>query len=211
MKRTRAALLLKHLALSCALYSCAFASAKRTTFTELSQSADAIVVATCTGATSDWNFSHSLIFTKYTFTVTRVIKGDAGLQSFEFRHIGGQVGNEVMDVVHAPQFTPGVTYVLFLSEPKNTGALITKEEKASGQWQRPRLLARAEHGIYEIAVEQNGGSRYVLNPPEETQTPSTKGYAQRIQDLERERVQPAGGNRKLSIDEFVILIHRMMK
>lgn len=211
MKNLRAVLSLALFVMSCVPWGCAFASASRTTLAELSQSADAIVVATCNTATSDWNFTHTLIFTKYSFTVTRVIKGERSLQTFEFRHIGGEAGNDVIAVAHAPHFTPGATYVLFLSAPKNTGALITKAEKESGQWQRPRLLARAEHGIYEVASEQVDGQLYVLNPPEEAQPTSTKGYAQRMQDLPREHVQAVAAKRRLLVEEFAAVIERFIK
>lgn len=187
------------------LCSCAASAQSRSkdNLAELSKVSDAIVVATCTAVESQWNYNRSLIFTKFSFAVEQVIKGDQKLKSFDLRYLGGRVGDEAMEVSHAPHFAPGKPHVLFLSAPKNTGALISKNEQEAGNWQWPRLMARAGQGKFELAKEQETGKMYVVNPPPGT---ASKGYAQTLEGIKHEKPQATAASGKVYLDDFVQII-----
>lgn len=178
-------------------------SSSKDNLADLSKASDAIVVAKCTTKESQWNYNKSLIYTKFSFEVEKVIKGERKTKAFDFRHLGGQVEDAAMDVSHMPDFQPGNSYVLFLSAPKNTGALISKEEKDSGNWQHPRLMARANQGKFDLATDQETGKTYIMNPPPEAMPKSSKGYAQSLEEIEKEKLAKAAPAGKLSLDDFV--------
>ncbi|MDZ7344846.1 MAG: hypothetical protein ONA90_10085 [candidate division KSB1 bacterium] len=200
-KLTRAALLF----FAGQLWACASSAqtSSKNDLADLSKASDVVVVAKCITKASQWNYNKSVIYTKYSFEVEKVIKGEQKTKTFDLRHLGGQVGEAAMDVSHMPDFQPGHSYVLFLSAPKNTGALISKEEKDTGQWQPPRLMARANQGKFDLTTDPETGKVYVINPPAEAMPKTSKGYAQSLEELDKEKrakTAPAG---KLYLDDFV--------
>jgi hypothetical protein len=187
------------------LWACASSAqtSSKDDLAELSKASDAIVVAKCTTKESQWNYNKSLIYTKFSFEVEKVIKGEQKTKAFDFRHLGGQVDDAAMDASHMPDFQPGSSYVLFLSAPKNTGALISKEEKDTGNWQQPRLMARANQGKFDLTMDQETGKVYVMNPPAEAMPKASKGYAQSLEEIEKEKLAKAAPAGKLYLDDFV--------
>jgi len=183
-----------------------------TKFFDLVGAAHTVVVATCNTTESQWNYDHSIIFTKYSFTVEQVVKGDKALQTFDLRHLGGQTDDgQAMYVSHAPQFTIGKPYVLFLSAPMKTSALINKEEHVSGDWRQPRTMARATQGLFALTKDEKTGKTYVVNPPREFAPKASKGYAQSLAELNTEKRQQQPSSARLFLDDFVARIEQVIQ
>ena len=161
---------------------------------------------------SQWNYDRSIIFTKYSFKVERIVKGEKTLQTFELRQLGGQADDgQALSLSHAPHFRVGESYLLFLSAPMNTKALISKEEHVTGKWQQPRIMARANQGLFKLTKDEQTGKLYVMNPPHELALRSSKGYAQSLAELRNEKRKQQAASAQLFVDDFVAHIEQVVQ
>jgi len=83
--------------------------------TDLSAQAQVIVTGTVTGVTSQWDDSHSTIYSDVTVSVERLDKGDAANRTLTVRVPGGEVGDIGMAVEDMPTFTTGQKVTLYLN------------------------------------------------------------------------------------------------
>ena len=69
-------------------------------------------------ATSDWDSSHSMVWTYVEVSVERLLKGELTQTTIVLRQLGGTVGESGIRIDGQPVFTPGERVLLYL----NTGA-----------------------------------------------------------------------------------------
>jgi hypothetical protein len=82
--------------------------------TDLSAQAQVIATGTVTGVTSQWDDSHSTIYSDVTVSVERVDKGDAANRTLTVRVPGGEVGDVGLAVEDMPKFMTGQKVTLNL-------------------------------------------------------------------------------------------------
>ena len=87
---------------------------------ELAARADVIVTGNVTGVTSEWNDSHSMIFTDVTIAAEQFDKG-AAPGRLTVRVPGGEVGEVGLAVEDEPSFTPGQRVALHLGRTNEHG------------------------------------------------------------------------------------------
>lgn len=88
-------------------------------FDRLCQSADRIVVGTCTASACRWDRAQTTILTVFGFDLSQTIKG-ARADAVRVTTLGGIIGDRGMNVAGSPRFRIGEEYVLFL-EPDTEG------------------------------------------------------------------------------------------
>jgi hypothetical protein len=83
------------------------------TLPELKAGADRVFVGRCESAFPHWNEDRTLIFTRYRFRVSRVLKGKLE-QTAIVEELGGAVGGVGLDVAGVPRYTVGEEALLFV-------------------------------------------------------------------------------------------------
>jgi hypothetical protein len=91
-------------------------------FSQLVDLAEIILVGTVNDAYSEWGEGKlaGTIFTVLTFDDLDVIKGDVPGTTYEFRHVGGRIGDLIHSYEGLPRLSVGARYVLFISGDTNT-------------------------------------------------------------------------------------------
>lgn len=90
-------------------------------FSQLVQMADVILVGTATDSRTEWGQGQqaSTIFTVVTLENLDVIKGQAPGAPYEFRYVGGRLGDMVQYYEGMPQLQVGTRYLLFIAGETN--------------------------------------------------------------------------------------------
>jgi hypothetical protein len=89
-------------------------------FDRLCQSADSIVVGTCTTSACRWDRNQTTILTVFGFDLSQTIKGTPA-RSVRVTTLGGVIGDRGMNVAGSPRFRIGEEYVLFLERDPEGG------------------------------------------------------------------------------------------
>lgn len=134
------------------------------TFSELVDRSQRIVRLRVTAVEARWDFSEEggrVIHTYVTGEVLRALKGGAE-PKVTLRILGGQVGDEAMQIADMPTFVVGQTYILFVA--LNGSAFCP--------------LVGVMHGSYPLAVDAQTGQEHVrrvnqqpLNSTDDVVTP----------------------------------------
>lgn len=88
----------------------------------LTQRADVVVVARCTGVTTALDALTHRPGTFATFAIDEVVKGGVLASEVRVAIPGGEVDGRVLTIAGAPSFTAGRSAVLFLTAPRADGA-----------------------------------------------------------------------------------------
>jgi hypothetical protein len=86
----------------------------RMSLAQMSQTANLIVRAQCTGGRTEWDGGE--IWTLTTFRAEEIWRGAMAAPQFRVRLIGGRAGNFTSSVSGVPRFRPGEEVVLFLEK-----------------------------------------------------------------------------------------------
>lgn len=88
---------------------------------DMAEKSGVIVHANIVGSRSEWNASHSAIYTIYTARATQYLSGFLG-ETFEFRERGGVAEGVGMHAPGSPEFKAGEEVLLFLWTDGASGA-----------------------------------------------------------------------------------------
>ena len=88
---------------------------------DLCGDAPVIVVARCTGISTEWDAEHDIVFTRTEFSIEEIIKGSPAAGMVMIRMPGGEYQDHRTTVAGVPRFTEGDETVLFLTEPDEHG------------------------------------------------------------------------------------------
>lgn len=99
--------------------------------------ADRIVVGQIIDAKPQWNAERTEIFTSYTVQVEQGVRGLNGEDKIKFKVIGGQVGDDKLQVSHQPKFTLGDEGVFFITDDPERKTSLVGDEQGSIKFKRP--------------------------------------------------------------------------
>jgi hypothetical protein len=88
---------------------------RRLSFDDLVSKSHTIVVGTTVNSNTFWTPDHKLILTSYTLEVQQSLKGTPQ-KTIVVTTIGGRVGNTILQMAGAPNFSNGETSVVFLEQ-----------------------------------------------------------------------------------------------
>ncbi|HEY2924603.1 MAG TPA: hypothetical protein VGJ98_06510 [Candidatus Eisenbacteria bacterium] len=88
---------------------------------ELTKKSESIVMARVDDAFSSWDAAHKEIYTYFTLSVLRPVKGSKGATTITLRQLGGTVDNIASIVPGMPSFRKGEEVVVFLTEKDAAG------------------------------------------------------------------------------------------
>ena len=112
---------------------------------DLSRKADVIFIGRCVGRSVDFSEDGRLIYTDYTFQVTRVVKGGAGSEVV-VRQPGGEIGDIGMRMVGAARFLPFEEALVFTGQ--GSGGV--------------RGLIGLAQGKFRVITEDESGVKYAV-------------------------------------------------
>ena len=159
---------------------------------EMAGRADRIFVGTCVEARSEADPAHGIVTTRYTFSVSRAIKGAVGA-TVTFRQYGGKAGKRRTVVEGLPVYRPGEEVVLFL-KPDSAWGLTSPV----GVFQ----------GRYEVATDGATGRKAVIS---DAFAPHLSGeaLARAARALSKPaRLSPEG---RMDLEDFLGMIEGMVR
>ncbi|MSS73510.1 MAG: hypothetical protein EXS64_18775 [Candidatus Latescibacteria bacterium] len=154
--------------------------------------ADRIFVGTCVEVRGERDPEHGIVVTRYTFTVSRPVKGQVG-GTVTFRQYGGSAGKRRTVIDGLPVYRPGEEVVLFL-----------KPDSAWGLTSPVGLF----QGRYEVSRDGVSGRKTVV---QDLYAPHLSGEA--LSRAARARSKPArlSGEGRMDLEDFMGLIEGMVK
>lgn len=159
---------------------------------EMAARADRIFVGRCVEARGEVDAAHGVSVTRYTFSVSRSVKGQVG-GTVTFRQYGGQVGKRRTAVVGVPVYRLGEEVVLFL--------------KPDSEWGLTSPVGVFQ-GRYGVATDAASGRKTVIQDPF---APHLSGEA--LSRTARALSKPVRLSRegRMDLEDFVGLIEGMVK
>jgi hypothetical protein len=159
---------------------------------EMVARADRIFVGRCVEARSEVDAAHGVVATRYTFSVSRSVKGQVG-GTVTFRQYGGQAGKRRTAVAGVPVYRLGEEVVLFL--------------KPDSEWGLTSPVGMFQ-GRYGVATDAASGRRTVV---QDAYAPHLSGEA--LSRAARALSKPVRLSRegRMDLEDFVGLIEGMVK
>ena len=154
--------------------------------------ADRIFVGTCVEARGERDPEHGIVVTRYTFSVSRPVKGQVG-GTVTFQQYGGSAGKRRTVIDGLPVYRPGEEVVLFL-KPDSAWGLTSPV----GMFQ----------GRYEVGRDEANGRKTVV---QDLYAPHLSGAA--LSRAARALSKPArlSSEGEMDLEDFVGLIEGMVK
>ena len=159
---------------------------------EIVARADRIFVGTCVEARGETDPEHGIVVTRYTFSVSRPVKGQVG-GTVTFRQYGGRAGKRRTVIDGLPVYRPGEEVVLFL--------------KPDSEWGLTSPVGIFQ-GRYGVATDAASGRKAVV---QDLYAPHLSGEA--LSRAARALSKPARLSRegRMDLEDFVGLIEGMVK
>lgn len=113
---------------------------------DLVASSQMIVEGRCLRIRPEWNEDRTAIYTRITFRVTRVIKGELSTNTIQLRQLGGQLSDGATIIWGAPYWETGWSMLLFLN-PEPEGDF---------------RVAHLSLGYFRLIADPDSGSRFAV-------------------------------------------------
>ena len=116
---------------------------------DIANRAQYVVVGRIISSESKWDDQKAFIFTYTTFSTDQYIKGDGLGDEVTLRIVGGQVGDQILQVPDRPEFNEGQEVVLFLNAKNKYGFY---------------NLSSLMNGVLRIQTDEITGKKILITP-----------------------------------------------